>query len=183
MDNLVLIILTSSLTSSLVTVLITRLFDLLAERKREKDEYYREFYGPLKMYLIIIDETRRHKNKIVEATSKRIIEKSELPDVQKTSNAGGKLTRPLLSKIWQYVDRIYHLIESNPDKIKPEHLPMFRQFIHAYITRQTVGTERPSSQEAVQQILSPEDVNVAEDEIIEVLETLKKEFIKDMENT
>lgn len=163
--------------SVVLTLLGREFFVSRAEKRRKEEEHYREFYGPLNIYLIIIDATQKHKNEIIESMSKRIRENGE-PEISKEiSDAGARLQRPLLDKIWQYVNRINHLIEMHPDKIKPEHSSLFREFIYTYITRQTIGNDRPSNLEAVQRVFSLEDVEVAENEVITVLERLKKEFM------
>ena len=129
-ENILEIIITSSLIASVVTVLLNWFKEWLTVRKIKEEGRYRKLYAPLKFHLMIMKLVVENKTELIKE-SKGKFNRLYSEDIN-----------PLVGKWWEHLRIIISLLESNPELIKKEHFLLIRDLMDGYIKREIiVGAE------------------------------------------
>jgi len=165
------------LTSSVVAALITLGGSFVLERIKKEDDSRRRVYGPLKIYLTIVDAID-DQVLVIKESGKKAIREAENVDSEKRDRqkhvhsileSQMRLHNEETKKWWFYIDKIFEVLLNNPDIIKKKHYEIIGQFIRVYEHRECLGKEERKN---IHPLLE-DNIDDDDKDIVEVVNRLK----------
>lgn len=160
--------------------MITFVGNLFFDAARKRENRQNNLYRPLRHLFLIVDAIENHQEKITKATEASINEINDGNDepkqeIQKEILAGkSTMSNKLIEKWWEYLEKINLTLEENSPYVKREDIPLIKDFISGYISREYLGkAQQKKIAPWLYKKLQPED-----QKFINSVRKLKKRIIR-----
>ncbi len=142
------IILSSALISGIIAAIVNQFFYWLNGERQDEKQRYQKLYGPLKFHFMYLKSIDKHRARIIEAGKEGDKDAQKILDRQRNieernQNISSQLSaqNKLVTPWWKTIDKIYNLLENNPDMIRKGDLQCISNFIDAYISTEYLGKD------------------------------------------
>ena len=158
----------------IISFLGTQIWNFVLENKKKKKERTEKLYNPLRFYLILMKETKKTQEILIEDNKKRNTELNVFDGAKERIDKFSKdILRPLNSDWFFYAEKFKSLLELNAGLINKEHWQVFADFIRELRIRELVFIEKDQYKDTTS-FLTFKMVDQGANELWRVVEKMEK---------